>query len=179
MAIALLALAGIPATAQAATGQGSAKPDLTASSAVLVDASDGRRLYSRAADERRPIASTTKLMTALVAVERLPLKRRLRAGRYNAGPAESQIELQPGERMSLADLLRAMMLASANDAAATVARGAGGSRRSFVALMNRKAAQLGLRETHYANPVGLDERGNYSSARDLATLARAVLKEKF
>jgi serine-type D-Ala-D-Ala carboxypeptidase (penicillin-binding protein 5/6) len=169
----------VPGAARAAPASPSSKPALTASSAVLVDAREGTVLYGRAPDARRPIASTTKLMTALVAIERLPLDRRLRAVRYHAAPAESQIELQPGERMSVADLLRAMMLASANDAAATVARGAGGSRAKFVRLMNAKAAQLGLHETHFENPVGLDDPGNYSSARDLATLARTVLKQRF
>jgi serine-type D-Ala-D-Ala carboxypeptidase (penicillin-binding protein 5/6) len=146
---------------------------------MLVDARDGRVLYSRAPDTRRPIASTTKLMTVLLSVERLPLHRRLRARPYRAGAAESLISLQPGERMSVADLLRAVMLASANDAAETLARGAGGTIRRFVGMMNRKARALGLSKTHYANPVGLDERDNYSSARDLATLARVVLQDRF
>ena len=157
----------------------SAPPNLSAATAILVDASDGHVLYRRGADTRRPIASTTKLMTALLSVERLPLERRLRAAPYHAAAAESQIELAPGERMSVADLLRALMLESANDAAATLARGAGGSVRRFVRSMNRKARQLGLSETHYANPVGLDEAGNYSSARDLAKLAVLVLRNDF
>ncbi len=154
-------------------------PRVGASSAILVDARDGHVLYRRAPDSRRAIASTTKLMTALLSVERLPLERRLRAAPYTAAAAESQIELAPGERMSVADLLRALMLESANDAAVTLARGAGGSVRRFVRLMNRKAQELGLNETHYANPVGLDEQGNYSSARDLAALTRVVLRDDF
>jgi D-alanyl-D-alanine carboxypeptidase (penicillin-binding protein 5/6) len=158
---------------------GSQGPSLSSPSAVLVDARDGRVLYGRAPGERRPIASTTKLMTVLLSVERLPFGRRLRADRYRAGPAESLISLQPGERMSVADLLRAVMLASANDAAVTLARGVGGTIHRFVGIMNRKARALGLSETHYANPVGLDEPGNYSSARDLATLARIVLRDTF
>jgi serine-type D-Ala-D-Ala carboxypeptidase (penicillin-binding protein 5/6) len=177
LAIGLLAAALVaPAPlAHGATGP----PALSADSAILVDARDGHVLYSRRADTRRPIASTTKLMTALLAVEHLPLARRVRAAPYHAAAAESQIELAPGERMSVSDLLRAMMLESANDAAATLARRAGGSTRRFVRWMNRKARQLGLTETSYANPVGLDERGNYSSARDLATLARVVLRNPF
>lgn len=144
-----------------------------------MDARDGHVLYRNAPDRRAPIASTTKLMTALVATEKLRLDRRLRAGVYHAAAVESQIGLRPGERMSVADLLRALMLPSANDAAETLARGAGGSVRRFVRLMNRKADELGLRQTHYANPVGLDEPGNYSSARDLSRLARIVLKNDF
>jgi serine-type D-Ala-D-Ala carboxypeptidase (penicillin-binding protein 5/6) len=154
-------------------------PPLSAPSAILIDARDGHVLYRRDPDARRPIASTTKLMTALLSIERLPLQRRLRAAPYHAMAAESQIELAAGERLSVADLLRGLMLESANDAAVTLARGAGGSVRRFVRLMNRKARELGLSETHYANPVGLDESGNYSSARDLAALARIVLRNDF
>jgi serine-type D-Ala-D-Ala carboxypeptidase (penicillin-binding protein 5/6) len=177
-AIAAGAILATPSVAHAEQAGGGG-PRLGADSAILVDGRDGHVLYRRAAAARRPIASTTKLMTALLSVERLPLKRRLRAAPYQAAAAESQIRLAPGERMSVADLLRALMLESANDAAVTLARGAGGSVDGFVQLMNRRAAQLGLAHTHYANPVGLDEVGNYSSAGDLATLARLVLRNGF
>jgi D-alanyl-D-alanine carboxypeptidase (penicillin-binding protein 5/6) len=173
------ALVGAPATAAAAPASPGDRPGVVARSAILVDARDGRVLYRRDAGTRRPIASVTKLMTALLSVERLSLDRRLRAGRYAGAPAESTLGLEPGERMSVADLLRALLLESANDAAVTLARGAGGSVETFVGLMNRRAEELGLTHTHYANPVGLDEAGNYSSARDLATLARVVLKNGF
>jgi D-alanyl-D-alanine carboxypeptidase (penicillin-binding protein 5/6) len=179
MVAVLVAVAALAAPFEFAAAAGPGEPRLSASSAILVDAHDGRVLYSRAADERRPIASTTKLMTALVSVERLSLRKRLRARTYRAGAAESLVGLVPGERMSVADLLRALMLESANDAAVTLARGAGGSVERFVRLMNRKARELGLNETHYENPVGLDERGNYSSAHDLALLARIVLRDDF
>jgi serine-type D-Ala-D-Ala carboxypeptidase (penicillin-binding protein 5/6) len=172
MAAALLAAGAPPAQAARA-------PQVDASAAILLDARDGRVLYRRAPDRRAAIASATKLMTALVATEELSLDRRLRAGVYTAAPAESQVHLRPGERMSVADLLRALLLESANDAAVTLARGAAGSVRAFVREMNRKAGQLGLRHTRYANPVGLDETGNYSSARDLARLARVVLRNDF
>jgi serine-type D-Ala-D-Ala carboxypeptidase (penicillin-binding protein 5/6) len=176
-----LCAAVLAASVEARDGRAQApgEPRIGAPSAILVDARDGHVLYRRDADARRPIASTTKLMTALLSVERLPLRRRLTAAPYAAAAAESQIELAPGERMSVADLLRGLMLESANDAAVTLARGAGGSVRRFVKLMNRRAVQLGLTETHYANPVGLDEQGNYSSARDLAALARVVLRNDF
>jgi serine-type D-Ala-D-Ala carboxypeptidase (penicillin-binding protein 5/6) len=170
------ALLATPASTAAAAGD---LPGVDAQNAIMVDARDGHVLYRRNADERRPIASTTKLMTALLSVERLSLKRRLRAAPYAAAAAESQIGLVRGERMSVADLLRALMLESANDAAVTLARGAGGSVRDFVALMNERARELGLKNTHYANPVGLDEAGNYSSARDLSALTRLVLRHDF
>jgi D-alanyl-D-alanine carboxypeptidase (penicillin-binding protein 5/6) len=168
----------LPAVAHAKRHE-QGRPTVTADSAIVVDGRDGHVLYRRAAAVPRPIASTTKLMTALLTVEHLPLGRRLRAAPYHAAAAESVLGLQPGERMSVADLLRALMLESANDAAATLARGVAGSSPAFVQMMNRRAAELGLTHTHYENPIGLDERGNYSSAADLATLARTVLRNRF
>jgi D-alanyl-D-alanine carboxypeptidase (penicillin-binding protein 5/6) len=154
---------------------GARPPRLAVPSAVLVDARDGHVLYSRNATERRPIASTTKLMTALLTLEHLALGRRVAAAPYVAGPGESRIDLRPGERLTVADLLRALLLESANDAAVTLARAEAGSTRRYVREMNERARELGLDRTHYANPVGLDEKGNYSTAADLATLARRLL----
>jgi D-alanyl-D-alanine carboxypeptidase (penicillin-binding protein 5/6) len=142
-----------------------------AKAAILMEATTGDVLFAKAADERRQIASTTKLMTVLVALEHSDLDDILSAGSYPAAPGESQIGLRPGERMSVRDLLRAALLPSANDAAAALAAGTLGSTQAFVAEMNRRAMALGLRDTHYATPVGLDVPGNYSSARDLAKLA--------
>lgn len=175
-AAALLLLAGAaPASAPAAAEA----PELAARSAVLVEASTGEVVYARAADARRPIASTTKLMTVLLTLEHVGLGDVLSAVRYHAAPAETRINLRPGERMKVSDLLRAALLPSANDAAATLATGVAGSRAAFVRLMNDRAAALGLRHTHYANPVGLDEPGNYSSARDLARLVIALRANRF
>jgi D-alanyl-D-alanine carboxypeptidase (penicillin-binding protein 5/6) len=163
-------------SAAAAEGKRAGPSALESRAALLVDASDGHVLYQRNARSRRPIASATKLMTALVALEELPLRRSLRAAPYSPGPLESQIHLQPGERMTVIDLMRALLLASANDAAETLARGAAGSVSDFVGQMNERARELGLSSTHYSNPVGLDERGNYSSAADLSKLARRLLR---
>jgi D-alanyl-D-alanine carboxypeptidase (penicillin-binding protein 5/6) len=150
-------------------------PDITAPSAVLVDARDGHVLYRRAARARRPVASATKLMTALVSLEELPLRRRVPAAPYSAGAAESRINLRPGERMTVGDLLRALLLESANDAAVTLARAVSGSVDRFVEQMNRRARALGLTTTHFANPIGLDQPGNFSSALDLSRLTRRLL----
>lgn len=115
-------------------------------------------------------------MTALLALERTrPGDRFVSPGYRPSGP-ESRIGLRRGERMSVSDLMRALLLESANDAAVTIARGVAGSRAAFVRQMNRRARRLGLDETHYANPIGLDAAGNYSSARDLARLARILLR---
>ena len=137
---------------------------------LLVDARDGRRLAGHDADARLPIASTTKLMTAYLALRDLPLRRRLAAPAYHPIPGESLMGLQPGERDSVRDLLYGMLLPSGNDAAVTLADGAAGSVPAFVAMMNRAASRLGLTETHYSTPVGLDSPGNYSSAHDLVAL---------
>lgn len=146
-------------------------PRLQAKAAILMEASTGDVLLGRNSRQRRSIASTTKLMTVLVALQRDDLDDVFSAVAYNAPAIESQIGLRPGERMSVRDLLRATLLPSANDAAATLAVGTTGSVQSFVDEMNRRAAALGLRDTSYANPVGLDDPANYSSAHDLATLA--------
>jgi serine-type D-Ala-D-Ala carboxypeptidase (penicillin-binding protein 5/6) len=175
---AMALLAGGPAASSTAATTGS-KPSISARSAVLVDARDGHVLYAHRSRTRRPIASTTKLMTALITLQQFPrLGHRLAAAPYKAGPAESRINLRPGERLAVRDLLLALLLESANDAAETLARGSTGSVRSFVARMNERAERLGLRDTHYANPVGIDDPANYSSAMDLSLLARTLLKNK-
>ena len=146
---------------------------------VLVDASDGERLAGRGDTNQLSIASTTKLMTAYVALRELPLNRKIAAPDYQPiSPAETLAGLAPGERMSVSDLLYALLLASANDAAVTLAEGASGSVPAFVREMNRTAAALGLTGTHYENPIGLDSAGNYSTASDLATLTRRLRRER-
>jgi D-alanyl-D-alanine carboxypeptidase (penicillin-binding protein 5/6) len=147
----------------------------TATAGIVVDARSGDTLLSKRADARRPIASTTKLMTALLTLESGKLNRTFTAPAYNAGPLESEINLRRGERMKVRDLLTALLLESANDAAVDLSVGVSGSKQAFVQKMNARARQLGLRNTHYANPIGLDAPGNYSSARDLATLARKLM----
>lgn len=117
------------------------------------------------------MASTTKLMTAYLALRELPLGERLVAPPYHPIPGESLLGLQPGERISVRDLLYGLLLPSGNDAAKTLAIGVAGSTSAFVREMNGAARELGLRQTSYANPIGLDQPGNYSSSHDLATLA--------
>ena len=154
-----------------------ALPSVDARAWALIDARSGEVLASHAAGRRLPIASTTKLMTAYVALRELPLDRVVRAAPYDAIYGESLLELRPGERVSVRDLLYGLILRSGNDAAYDLALAAAGSEARFVAEMNRYAAALGLADTHYANPIGLDEAGNYSSARDLAALARRLLRD--
>lgn len=154
-------------------------PAIQAESAIVVEASTGDVAYERDATERRAIASTTKLMTALLALEGIALDDVLTAPAYQAGPAESVVGLRQGERMTVRDLLRALLLPSANDAAVALAQGLSGSTDAFVDEMNRRARQLGLRDTSYGNPVGLDEADNRSSARDLVKLAIVLRRKPF
>ena len=169
LAAALAAAAFAAAPAQAA--EPPCPASVQAPSAIVIEVSTGTVACSRRADERRAIASTTKLMTALLTLERAKLSDTFTAARYFPPPIESQIGLQPGERMKVRDLMRGLLVESANDAAMTLAQGVAGSPRAFVRAMNERAQQLGLRNTHYANPIGLDQAGNYSSARDLVHLA--------
>ncbi len=183
----LLALLGsllLPAFAGAAPQQKPAAakeanrpPMLESRSWGLIDARSGDVLTSHALNKPLPIASTTKLMTAYVALKDLPLDKIVRAQPYEPEYGESLMGLRTGQRISVRDLLYGLILLSGNDAAHTLAIDAAGSEKRFVAQMNRYAAALGLSRTHYANPVGLDEKGNYSSAGDLMVLTRHLLRE--
>jgi D-alanyl-D-alanine carboxypeptidase (penicillin-binding protein 5/6) len=172
LAAVLAALVCLPAAAPAA----GSKPHPEARAWTLIDARTGSVLASHAAAERLPIASTTKLMTAYVALQELPLDKLVRAAPYDPIYGESLLGLRSGQRISVRDLLYGLILRSGNDAAYELALATAGSEPRFVAQMNRRAAALGLADTHYANPIGLDQRGNYSSARDLATLSQRLLR---
>ena len=178
MSVVGLALPSLsPATAGAAEGA-PAPPQVPATAWILVDAGDGTRLASAQPTSSLPIASTTKLMTAYLALRDLPLQRRLVAPPYHPIPGESLLGLEAGERISVRDLLYGLLLPSGNDAAVTLADGVAGSVPAFVAEMNRAAGRLGLRDTHYSNPIGLDQPGNYSSPRDLAKLALDLRRDR-
>ena len=135
-------------------------------------------MFAKRPDAERAMASTTKLMTALLSLEEAKPGDVFTAHGYDAMPAESRINLRAGERMTVHDLLEALLLESANDAAVDLAENIAGSREAFVEQMNERACELGLDHTSYANPIGLDDPGNYSSARDLATLARTLLRNR-
>ena len=173
-----LALAVVLTAAAAAPASAAERPPSVpgARAAIVVDARDGTVMFAKHPDAERAIASTTKLMTALLALEQAKPSNVFTAPAYHAMPAESRINLREGERMTVHDLLEALLLESANDAAETLAEGVSRSREAFVAEMNARAKDLGLEHTSYANPIGLDEAGNYSSARDLASLARVLMQ---
>ncbi len=173
----LLLLVGLALAAPAA--RAADRPSITAPSAIVVDAQSGDVAYAKDADARRPIASTTKLMTALLTLEKGGLSDVVTVKAYRGSAAESVLPLVAGEKMTVADLLRALLLRSANDAAVALAVRDAGSVPAFVRQMNRRARQLGMENTNFGNPIGLDTGDNYSSARDLATLTLALRKNRF
>jgi serine-type D-Ala-D-Ala carboxypeptidase (penicillin-binding protein 5/6) len=172
-----LTLAALAALAPAAHAQTAQRPPPVpgADAAIVVDGRDGDVMFAKNAGERQSIASTTKLMTALLTLEGARPREVFTAADYVAAPVESQIGLRPGERMTVRDLFVALLLESANDAAATLAEGVSGSVGAFVADMNARADELGLEDTSYANPIGFDDPLNYSTASDLAILTRQLL----
>jgi serine-type D-Ala-D-Ala carboxypeptidase (penicillin-binding protein 5/6) len=175
----IVALLALPALLAGPARAAERPPELSAPSAILIEASTGDVMYERAAEKRRAIASTTKLMTALLTMEHAELGDKVTASDYVAAPIESKLSLRPGERLTVADLLRGLMLESANDAAVTLAEHVGGTRAGFVRVMNKRAGELQLADTHFSNPIGLDEAGNYSSAHDLARLAVKLRRHSF
>ncbi|WP_297208942.1 D-alanyl-D-alanine carboxypeptidase family protein [uncultured Flavonifractor sp.] len=169
--LALLVLTG--------SARGAAEVTLSASAAVLMDGESGRVLYARNPDQRRPIASITKLMTALVAVRLCPdLSAEVTVRPEWTGVEGSSMYLRPGERLTREALLYGLLLSSGNDAALAIAGSCCETVEAFVARMNETAAGLGMDNTHFANPNGLDDPEHYSTAYDMALLARAVLEEE-
>jgi len=178
---ALVIVVAVMVLARACTASAFAAPRLNARAAVLVAPQTGQTLYADNAYRELPIASTTKLMTALVVLQHVRhLSTVFADPNYYPAAADSQIGLVPGERMTVHDLLLALMLPSADDAAEDLAYNIGRDRGHvslasavghFVAMMNAEAQAVGLRQTHYSTPIGLDTRGNYSTAADLVRLA--------
>lgn len=153
-------------------------PQVSAACAALIDGRTGQTLYEKDADRRALIASTTKIMTGLLVCEAGETDRRVTVPAAAVGLEGSSMYLKRGETLTRRDLLYGMMLHSGNDAALTLAISVSGSEQAFVRQMNLRAQALGLRQTHFANPHGLDSGENYSSARDLAALAQAALQNQ-
>jgi D-alanyl-D-alanine carboxypeptidase (penicillin-binding protein 5/6) len=174
-AFALVVGALVPA-AHAASGP----PSISGDAAIVVQPDTEDVTYRDHATQRLPIASTTKLMTALLTLENeKDLDKVVTAVDYHSTPAESLMGLEGGDKVTIRDLMEGLLLASGNDAATTLAVRVGGTEKHFVAMMNARAKELGLKNTHYANPVGLDSPANYSSAEDLAKLALVDLQDRF
>ncbi|MBB6674191.1 D-alanyl-D-alanine carboxypeptidase family protein [Cohnella nanjingensis] len=154
------------------------KPVSHAKATALIDVTSGRLLYSDHGDDRMLIASLTKIMTAIVAIENGKLTDVVKVSPRAAKVEGSSIYLKAGEKMPLQDLLYGLMLRSGNDAATAIAEHVGGSIDGFAFLMNRKAEELGLANSHFVNPSGLDHKDHYSSANDLAKLTAYAMHNK-
>ena len=180
MLAALSILRGFTASAAEFTPATTADFDVPCAAAILVDEDSGTVLYEKNADARRPIASITKVMTLLLTFEALEAGKislddfvPVSENAYHMGG--SQIWLEPGEEMTLNDMLKAICISSANDAAVAVAEYVGGSEPAFAEMMNARAAELGMTNTHFVNACGLDEPEHLSTARDVAAMSREML----
>lgn len=173
-----LVLAGVTAAAMDLTAAAAGPGDLSAVSAVLIEAETGTVLYQKNAGERRAMASTTKIMTALLTIEAGDLDREFTVDPLAIRVEGTSMGLQEGDRVSRRDLLYGILLPSGNDAANAAAVSVSGSIPEFVKLMNSKAQELGLSDTHFVTPSGLDADGHYTTALDLARLTAYAMKEE-
>ena len=151
---------------------------VSASSAIVLDAQSGRVLYEKNADAKMLIASTTKIMTALLAIEHGGLQETVKVKREWTQVEGSSLYLREGEELTLETLLYGLLLCSGNDAAVAIAGHCGGSVEAFVEQMNAKAQELGMTQTSFANPNGLDHEEHYSTARDMARLAAYAMENE-
>lgn len=156
-------------------------PEVAAPSAILVERTTGTVLYEKNSHEKLAPASVTKVMTMLLTVEaiergQVSLEDEVIASDHAASMGGSQIYLEPGERMSLHDMLKSIAVSSANDACVAVAEHIAGSEASFVSMMNDRAAALGMSDTHFANCCGLDSEEHYTTAYDISLMSRELLK---
>lgn len=180
MLAALSILRGFTASAAEFTPATTADFDVPCAAAILVDEDSGTVLYEKNADARRPIASITKVMTLLLTFEaleagKISLDDFVPVSEHAYHMGGSQIWLEPGEEMTLNDMLKAICISSANDAAVAVAEYIGGSEPAFAEMMNARAAELGMTNTHFVNACGLDEPEHLSTARDVAVMSREML----
>lgn len=157
--------------------------DFKVKSAYLTDYLTGAVLYAKNEQERLPIASVTKIMTSLLVFEaleagKISYEEMVTVSDHAASMGGSQVYLEPGEQMSVKDLMKAMMISSANDATMALAEHVAGSVETFVSMMNNRAAALGMENTAFKNPHGLDEEGHYSCAKDVACMTRELLTHK-
>jgi len=150
----------------------------SAKAAILINADTGEVIFEKNADERLPMASTTKVMTALLLCENANLQEEITVTDQMVRVEGSSMGLLGGDRVTFHDLLYGMMLASGNDAANVTAYSLGGTVDAFVKKMNEKAASLGMKNTNFATPSGLDDTEHYSTARDMAILTRSALENK-
>ncbi|EQB36066.1 MULTISPECIES: D-alanyl-D-alanine carboxypeptidase family protein [Virgibacillus] len=157
---------------------GQADPQVSGRNAVLIEQSTGRVLFEKQAHDKESIASITKIMTAIIAIESGKMQEKAKASRKAIYTEGSSIYLEQGEKMTIKDLVYGLMLRSGNDAAVAISEHIGGSEEGFVYLMNQKAKWLGMDNTHFDNPHGLDSENHYSTAYDMAILMSYAMKNE-
>lgn len=151
-------------------------PPVAAQSAIVIDADSGRVLYAKNADQPRQVASTQKIVTALCVLDSGDLDKRVVIDSSDSNCEPTKLGLKPGDTYPRRELLKVLMVKSANDVGRALARDVGDNQEGFAALMNRKASELGMRNSHFANPHGLPDASQYSTARDMAIAARAAYR---
>ncbi|MCZ8512871.1 D-alanyl-D-alanine carboxypeptidase [Paenibacillus filicis] len=184
LAIQLLLMVAMPA-AYAEEGKGAPPIDLApgATSAAVIDADSGTLIYEKNKDAKLPPASITKIMTMLLIMEaldegKIKMDEKVRTSEYAASMGGSQIFLEPGEEMTVQDMLKGIAMASGNDASVAMAEKLAGSEEAFVRMMNERSAQLGMKNTHFSNPNGLPAESHYSSAYDIALMSKELMKHE-
>lgn len=184
LSIQLLLLLILPA-AMAEESQTAQPIDLApnSTSAVVIDADTGTVIFEKNKDAKLPPASITKIMTMLLVMEALDqgkirMDEKVRTSEYAASMGGSQIFLEPGEEMTVEDMLKGIAMASGNDASVAIAEKIAGSEEAFVRMMNERAEQLGMKSTHFVNPNGLPAQNHYSSAYDIALMSKELLKHE-
>ncbi len=151
-------------------------PQIAGQAAIVIDVQSGRVLYAKNADSPRAVASTQKILTALCVLDAGNLDKPITITQSDADCEPTKLYLKPGDQYSRRELLKVLMVKSANDVARALARDVGGSQEGFAVLMNRKAASLGMRNSNFVNPNGLPAAGQYSTARDMAIAGRAIYR---
>lgn len=179
LCLVLVVLVFLPFSADAKKAK--AKPAMTCRSAILSNSTKGKRLFGKDVEKKVLPASTVKIMTALIVLERLPLEQYVTVGPAATNVQPTKLNLVPGEQYRVSDLLYAILLKSANDASVVLAQAVAGSEEKFVGMMNQRALQLGARNTRFANSNGLPtkERGQYTTAYDMYLIFRKALKHGF
>lgn len=161
---------------QEGAGIAKAPPAISAQTAIMVEANSGEVLYEKSADQKAYPASITKIITALLAIESGKLDKKVKVSDKAVGVEGSSIYLEPGEVIPLRDLVYGLMLRSGNDAAIAISEEVGGSTENFVIMMNKRAREMGAFNTNFANPNGLHNPEHYTTARDMALIAAAAMK---
>jgi serine-type D-Ala-D-Ala carboxypeptidase (penicillin-binding protein 5/6) len=151
-------------------------PKIVGESAIVIDVASGRVLYAKNADQRRAVASTQKLVTALCVVDAGDIDKQVTIAATDGACEPTKLGLKAGETYTRRELLRVLMVKSANDVGRALARDVGGDQKGFAAMMNRKCLDLGMRNSNFRNPHGLTEPNQFSTARDMAIAARAAYR---